>query len=392
MTAVEPSSLRPTYAPWFVAHYLAIPLLSPSDLAGFSLLYHLQTLVGVAPFDAFLHDYFQTFKYTSLTADDFKAYVIAYFKEGRWLLPRVGHTGIPPGHGGPLTSAADVAEIPALARLNAGGQPVPPVGGDLPADVIASAAASGIDLTSSVDWDAWFYGAGGPPVPITFAASERGAVAAHVAQWLADPDAAEAGGRTLTSAWPSSHWIAFVEGLNAASSGLMAGASKAIIHPAVLRRMDAAYGLGSMRNAEVRCGWLQTGVRSGLEGAVPAALAFLGEQGRMKVRACVGVGCYIARQANSVSSSRVAGGQERRTYDQLIIASTLKRLVVNRCLYLAFACFAVRAPPGARAGAVLLGPRGGAHLPGRARHRQLPPHLRQDGPERPGQGVRPAGS
>lgn len=83
--------------------------------AGFYLLYHLRTLVGVEAFNAFFWDYIQTFKYKSITSEDFKNYFTGYFAEGRHTLPRVSTVGVPPVHNGNTAAVADPADIPALA-------------------------------------------------------------------------------------------------------------------------------------------------------------------------------------------------------------------------------------------------------------------------------------
>jgi hypothetical protein len=77
--------------------------------------------------------------------------------------------------------------------------------------------------------------------------------------------------------------MAFAEAVNKAAGELGARTPPAAIAPAVLRAMDGVYALSASRNAEVRSQWCQAALRSGLEEAVPPTLAFLAEQGRMKV-------------------------------------------------------------------------------------------------------------
>ena len=223
----------------------------------------------------------RTFKYCALTANDFKAYVLAYFAEGRFALPRVGHTGVPPAHGGPLGAHHDPREIPALTRLNAGDAPVPATGLEPPPPGAGDAAAAGgIDLAAAVDWDTWFYAPGGVPVTLPFDDSERRQVDEHAQAWVADPAAAAAAGPAVTAAWRSPQWIAFAQALAAQSGALLARG--ATLHARVLLALDAQYGLSTMRNAEVRSQWAALALRSALPGAVEAAVAFVQEFGRMK--------------------------------------------------------------------------------------------------------------
>lgn len=256
---------------------------------GFALLCAIQGVVGAPAMEAFTHSYFQTFKYTSITAGDFARYAVAYFAEGRHALPRVSHSGAPPVHGGPL-GAHDPADIPALATFNTGSAPVPPAGVSAE-EAAAAAAGHSIDLSASIDWEAWLFSPGMPPAGgPAFDTTERAVIDAHVAAWLADPAAAAAGGPALTAAWRAPQWMAFAEAVNKAAGELAGRTPPAAIAPAVLRAMDGVYALSASRNAEVRSQWCQAALRSGLDEAVPPALAFLAEQGRMKVRAWARVG------------------------------------------------------------------------------------------------------
>lgn len=248
---------------------------------GFYLLFYLRSLVGAAPFEAFFHDYIQTFKYRSITSQDFANYAVAYFAEGRHTLPRVSHAGVPPVHNGD-TGAASPDDIAALAAAVAF-EPiaVPPAG--VAPDVAAAARAAAIDL-SAVDWDTWFNGVGLPPVKNVYDATVRGKVDAHAALWVADPAAAAAANAAATSGWATMHWIAFMEKLVALSSDAAAATPPAIIAPEVLTAVDAALHLSASKNAELRLMWGQLALRSGLPGAIPAVVDFLKSQGRMKVR------------------------------------------------------------------------------------------------------------
>jgi len=81
---------------------------------GFALLHAIQKRVGVPAFDAFLHDWVQTFKFKAVTAEAFRAYANAYFSEGRFALPRVAHAGRPVHSG--ARGAPSPEDIRALAE------------------------------------------------------------------------------------------------------------------------------------------------------------------------------------------------------------------------------------------------------------------------------------
>lgn len=247
---------------------------------GFYLLYYLRTLVGAGPFAAFFHDYIQTHKYAAITSAQFTDYFVAYFAEGRHALPRVSHRGLPV-HGGDVSGGFDPADI---APLAAGAKAPSLVAPSVPASAVAAAKAAAIDV-SGVDWDAWYYGVGAPPVANKYDDSQRKLVSAHADAWLADAGKAAADGAAITAGWKTLQWLAFLERLVETSTKLRGEAPPAVIDPAVLSAIDAAYGLGTSNNAEIRCMWNQVALRSGVEARVADTIAFLKSQGRMKVRA-----------------------------------------------------------------------------------------------------------
>jgi leukotriene-A4 hydrolase len=248
---------------------------------GHYLLYHLQSLVGRVPFEAFLHDYIQTFKYKSITSDDFKAFFTAYFAEGRHALPRVGHTG-PIAHSGATTGPVDsLADIALLAVPNTGSVGVPAVVG-VSADALAAAARDHAIDTSSVDWQAWFFAAGQPPVQNKYDASERGRVDALADDWVFSTPSAAARSKEATAAWRPAQWIAFLERLVDVSNKLAARSPPAAISPRVLAQIDAVHSLSGSRNSEIKLQWYTLSLRSGIEAVVPDVCTMLTSQGRMK--------------------------------------------------------------------------------------------------------------
>lgn len=253
---------------------------------GHYLLYYLQALVGEQPFEAFLHDYIQTFKYKSITSDDFRSYFTTYFLEGRYKLPRVSHYGVPPMHNG-LGGPCDRSDIPLLALPHPGGTlAVPSVGSSVNGTDAEQAAAEGsqkyTDILNKVDWNAWFYEPGQTPEKNNYDASERGRVDAHASLWVENTLQAENEGLTTTKEWKTAHWIAFLEKLMAISNTLATEVPPAIINPSVLQTMDKLYHFSTTRNSELKLQWYSLSLRSGIETIVPSVCEFLQAQGRMK--------------------------------------------------------------------------------------------------------------
>ncbi len=75
--------------------------------------------------------------------------------------------------------------------------------------------------------------------------------------------------------WSSEQLVAFLERL-----GELRAATP--LSCRTIAELDRLYRLSGSRNAEQRCAWLRLRVDAGDVDALPAARAFLGEQGRMK--------------------------------------------------------------------------------------------------------------
>ena len=132
---------------------------------------------------------------------------------------------------------------------------------------------------SGVDWDAWFYNPGMPPVDATYADELGGACTKVAERWLAEHSASDASFDAATyQAWPSKLKIHFHETLLARS--LAAAAPPMSL--AALKRMDELYSLSASRNSEVRFRWQRLCIVHRADFIVPQALAFLKEVGRMK--------------------------------------------------------------------------------------------------------------
>lgn len=252
---------------------------------GFALLHALQTVVGVPPFEAFLHDYIQTYKFRTVTSEQFRAYTCAYFAEGRHALPRVSHVGVPPVHNGVTTGSPSAEDIAALSSApNTGALDVPPAG--VSEEEAAAARAHAIDV-SSFPWDAWFYAPGQPPVANVYDRSQRQAVESLADAWVDGPTPTP--GQGGSQAWPASHWMAFLERLSGRSSELASSTPRATFHPSLLSSLDSAYSFSTSKNAELRLHWYTLQIRSGVAECLPQVTDFLKSQGRMKVRAAIQV-------------------------------------------------------------------------------------------------------
>jgi leukotriene A-4 hydrolase/aminopeptidase len=145
-------------------------------------------------------------------------------------------------------------------------------------------ALSGFDQSKleAIDWDAWYFQKGMPPVDMVdkFEASLRVKALELASQWLqwdahaqAQPPAALHASATEFTKWSTSQKLAFLENLSAQETA---------IPVAKLEQMDRLYELTSSRNAEIRFRWYMLAIRSSYERVFPFAAQFLTEQGRMK--------------------------------------------------------------------------------------------------------------
>ncbi|KAF6738435.1 Leukotriene A-4 hydrolase [Oryzias melastigma] len=180
---------------------------------GFALLYHLEELLGGPEvFMGFVKSYIQLFAYGSATTEDWKNYLFSYFKDQAEVLKRV-------------------------------------------------------------DWNAWMYTPGMPPVKPQYDATLADACISLSQRWITatEPDLdgfSQSDVKTL-----SSHQL--IEFL----SLLLQENPLPLTH---VKRMQEVYGLNAFTNSEIRFRWLKLCVRSKWEEAVPLALQMATEQGRMK--------------------------------------------------------------------------------------------------------------
>ncbi|XP_078716937.1 leukotriene A-4 hydrolase [Lampetra fluviatilis] len=180
---------------------------------GFALLYHLeQALGGPDVFIGFVKAYIEKFAYSTATTEQWKAFLFEYFKDKA-------------------------------------------------------------DVLQAVDWKAWIYSPGMPPVKLQYDTTLADACSALAARWsqTKDVDLASFNADDLKD-FSSNQKVEFLALL--------------LLQPALpvksLQRMEEVYKLNSVKNSEIRFRWLRLGLRARWEEAIPLALRMATEQGRMK--------------------------------------------------------------------------------------------------------------
>ncbi|CAJ1054375.1 leukotriene A-4 hydrolase [Xyrichtys novacula] len=180
---------------------------------GFALLYHLEELMGGPEvFMGFVKSYIQMFAYSSVTSEEWKNYLFTYFKDK-------------------------------------------------------------VDILNKVDWNAWMFTPGMPPVKPQYDTTMADACIALCQRWTTATEQnlssfTEADVKSL-----SSHQI--IEFL----SLLIQENPLPLSH---VKKMQEVYNLNAIMNSEIRYRWLRLCVRSRWEEAVPMAMKMATEQGRMK--------------------------------------------------------------------------------------------------------------
>ncbi|XP_057709683.1 leukotriene A-4 hydrolase [Corythoichthys intestinalis] len=180
---------------------------------GFALLYHLEELLGGPEvFMGFVKSYIQTFAYGSVTTGQWKDFLFTYFKDKA-------------------------------------------------------------DVLNKVDWNAWMFTPGMPPVKPRYDTALADACVALCRRWTEAKERDLSGFGAADVERLSSHQL--VEFL----SLLLQEEPLPLSH---VKKMQEVYDLDARTNSEVRFRWLRLCVRSRWEEAVPAALRMATEQGRMK--------------------------------------------------------------------------------------------------------------
>ncbi|VEU39806.1 unnamed protein product [Pseudo-nitzschia multistriata] len=182
---------------------------------GFTFLLYLERLVGTREFEKFFQAYVARFASKTLTSTDFKDFFLQHF--------------------------------------------------------------AGNSKVGEIDWDAWFYSQGMPPVLPPLDQSMAKASTDLADAWCAfDRGTASSPPATNeTSAWASGQITCFLDALQSLT------AEKAL-KVSTLRAMNALYRLAESRNSEILFRYCQLAIASEDESIIHVAVRFITSQGRMK--------------------------------------------------------------------------------------------------------------
>nr|XP_057925209.1 leukotriene A-4 hydrolase [Doryrhamphus excisus] len=180
---------------------------------GFALLYHLEELLGGPEvFMGFVKSYIQLFAYSSVTTDQWKDFLFSYFQDK-------------------------------------------------------------VDVLNKVDWNAWMFTPGMPPVKPKYDTSLADACLALSLRWIrAKEEDLGSFSESDIKMFSSHQLIHFLSLL----------LQEEVFPASHVKKMQEVYDFNSCMNSEIRFRWLRLCVRSRWEEAVPLALKMASEQGRMK--------------------------------------------------------------------------------------------------------------
>ncbi|XP_060021065.1 leukotriene A-4 hydrolase isoform X2 [Lagenorhynchus albirostris] len=180
---------------------------------GFALLFYLEQLLGGPEvFLGFLKAYVEKFSYKSITTDDWKDFLYSHFKDK-------------------------------------------------------------VDILNQVDWNAWLYSPGLPPVKPNYDMTLTNACIALSQRWITgkEDDLNSFSSADLKDF--SSHQV---------NEFLAQMLQKAPLPLGHIKRMQEVYNFNAINNSEIRFRWLRLCIQSKWEEAIPLALKMATEQGRMK--------------------------------------------------------------------------------------------------------------
>ncbi|XP_065743934.1 leukotriene A-4 hydrolase isoform X3 [Phocoena phocoena] len=180
---------------------------------GFALLFYLEQLLGGPEvFLGFLKAYVEKFSYKSITTDDWKDFLYSHFKDK-------------------------------------------------------------VDILNQVDWNAWLYSPGLPPVKPNYDMTLTNACIALSQRWITgkEDDLNLFSSADLKDF--SSHQV---------NEFLAQMLQKAPLPLGHIKRMQEVYNFNAINNSEIRFRWLRLCIQSKWEEAIPLALKMATEQGRMK--------------------------------------------------------------------------------------------------------------
>ncbi|XP_033935515.2 leukotriene A-4 hydrolase-like [Pseudochaenichthys georgianus] len=130
-----------------------------------------------------------------------------------------------------------------------------------------------VDVLNQVDWHAWMFTPGMPPVKPQYDTTLADACIALSQRWIKATEQDLSSFQVSDMKPLSSHQV--IEFL----SLLLQEAALPLTH---VKKMQEVYDLNASKNAEIRFRWLRLCVRSRWEEAVPMAMKMATDQGRMK--------------------------------------------------------------------------------------------------------------
>ncbi|KAL3925632.1 MAG: hypothetical protein SGILL_000283 [Bacillariaceae sp.] len=181
---------------------------------GFTLLLYLERLVGTTKFETFFQAYIKRFAAKTLTSENFKAFFMEHFK--------------------------------------------------------------GNDKVKEVDWQAWMYGQGMPPVLPPLDQSMAKASTDMSKVWLAvDRDSKAPPAKNEMASWSSLQIVTFLDALQVATTDQP-------LQVSTLQAMNGLYHFAESRNSEILHRYCQLAVASEDASILPVVVRFITTQGRMK--------------------------------------------------------------------------------------------------------------
>lgn len=171
---------------------------------------------------------------------------------------------------------------------------------------------------AAVDWQAWLYSPGMPPVTNRYDESLAEQSYELAKRWhTSDVIGIGSGGPAGASpadidGWSTVQLLAFLDKLAELRS-------LQPLHPAITRKLDQLYSLDVRRNSELRTSWYGLCINAGDDAILPQVESFLKEQGRVRYLRKL----YRALQASKSAAARVAAvsnfREQRHNYHPIAV-------------------------------------------------------------------------
>ena len=133
-----------------------------------------------------------------------------------------------------------------------------------------------VPAVAEIDWEAWLHAPGLPPRTVPTPSGLADAARALAARWAETAASSPPGAAASDVAgWPAEQVVYFLDALAAARADDP-------LAPEVAGALGSLYGFDTSPNCELTAAYLALALPAGHAPAIPAAVAFLGRQGRMK--------------------------------------------------------------------------------------------------------------